>query len=130
MPKLKEAAGGVRNNVFLLLGLFAGRWRGEKALVLLSRTGLPTLHFWPRTWDRMRVQEGNKRVGREHVLGGKEAYNSKLQPLGTYWQLNHVAEVNQTYATMGNASPKCANTQESVYSANSPYLYVYVRQNS
>jgi len=59
-------------------------------------------------------------VCRESVFGGEEAYNSKLQPLGTYWQLNHVAELNQTYVTMDRASPKCANTQEYVYSANSP----------
>ena len=46
---------------------------------------------------------------RESVFGGEEAYNSKLQPLDTYWQLNLVAELNQTYATMDRASPKCAH---------------------
>lgn len=56
------------------------------------------------------------------VFGGEEAYNSKLQPLGTYWQLNHVAELNQTYATMDTGLPLNAQTQESVYSANSPQL--------
>lgn len=40
-----------------------------------------------------------------------EAYNLKLLPHGTYWQLKHVAQPNQTYVTMGQASPKCANTE-------------------
>lgn len=75
------------NNVFSPAGAVCWALEGREALVLLSRTGLPTLQFWPRTWDRMRVQEGNRRVCMESVFGGEEAYNSKLQPLGTYWQL-------------------------------------------
>lgn len=123
MPKLKEAAEGCGIMFFSCWGCLLGAGGERKRWFYFQEQGYQPYNsgLEPGTiWEFRRATGVCVCVCRESAFGGEEAYNSKLQPLGTYWQLNHVAELNQTYATMDRASPKCTNTQESVYSANSP----------